>query len=91
MTADIPVDIPNGAKTETLWADTVFTAEDPYQFMPHPGEMDLYLFSRGEHERVWEFMGAHECDMGGVHGVDGPSDPADPWPGRTQPSLRWRQ
>ena len=56
-------------RLEKRYGDTVFTAEDPYQFMPHPGEMDLYLFNRGEHERVWEFMGAHECDMGGVNGV----------------------
>ena len=54
---------------EKRYASSIFTAEDPYQFLPAPGEMDLYLFNRGEHHRVWDFMGARECDMGGVNGV----------------------
>ncbi len=48
---------------------TVFTSPDPYCFMPGIGEMDQYLFNQGEHHRVYEFMGAHQRDFGGVKGV----------------------
>ena len=56
-------------RLEKDYGDRVFTAEDPYQFLPCPGEMDLYLFNRGEHRRPWEFMGARQRDEGGVKGV----------------------
>lgn len=42
---------------------------DPYCFMPNIGEMDQYLFNKGEHQKVYEFMGAHVRDFGGVKGV----------------------
>jgi len=32
-------------------------------------EQDLYLFSRGEQERAWEFMGAHHTKRDGIDGV----------------------
>lgn len=33
--------------------------DDPYRFLPTIGEMDVYLFSEGRHEQLWEVMGAH--------------------------------
>lgn len=47
----------------------VFTAEDSYCFLPQIGELDLHLFNEGTHENVYEFMGAHLRDAGGVPGV----------------------
>ena len=32
---------------------------DGYRFLPTLGEMDLYLFQEGRHERLWEILGAH--------------------------------
>lgn len=41
-------------------------AEDPYRFMPTVGDVDLYLFARGEHERLWDFLG---CRLIEHHGI----------------------
>uniref|UniRef100_UPI003B3A791F GlgB N-terminal domain-containing protein n=1 Tax=Mycolicibacter arupensis TaxID=342002 RepID=UPI003B3A791F len=37
----------------------VHTVADGYRFAPTLGELDLYLFAEGRHERLWEVMGAH--------------------------------
>ena len=48
---------------------------DPYRYLPTVGEMDLYLFGEGRHERLWEAMGAnvkrYEDSMGGNDGTHG--------------------
>ncbi len=56
-------------KLEKHYGDHSFIAEDPYVFLPCPGEMDLYLFNRGEHHAPWTFMGAHYRMEGDVPGV----------------------
>lgn len=33
--------------------------DDSYRFMPTLGEMDMYLFGEGRHERLWKILGAH--------------------------------
>lgn len=38
--------------------ETSYT-DDPYRYMPTLGDMDLYLFGEGRHERLWEVLGAH--------------------------------
>ncbi|MFY9263740.1 MAG: 1,4-alpha-glucan branching protein GlgB [Arcanobacterium sp.] len=47
--------------------------DDGYRFLPTIGEVDLYLFSEGRHERLWEVLGAHlhtyESELGPVHGT----------------------
>ena len=49
--------------------------DDPYRYLPTVGEMDMYLFGEGRHERLWDALGAHvrEYDdpMGGVDGMPG--------------------
>ena len=49
--------------------------DDPYRYLPTVGEMDMYLFGEGRHERLWNALGAHvrEYDdpMGGVDGTPG--------------------
>lgn len=54
---------------ERHYGNDVFTAEDPYHFLPEIGEMDIYLFNQGEHRRIFDVMGAHVRSPGGVKGV----------------------
>lgn len=35
------------------------TDDDPYRYLPQVGELDMYLFGEGRHERLWEALGAH--------------------------------
>ncbi len=43
--------------------------EDPYRFGPALGELDLHLFAEGNHQRLWEVLGAHGAELDGVEGV----------------------
>lgn len=38
---------------------SVVVSDDPYRYLPTIGEMDMYLFGEGRHERLWEALGAH--------------------------------
>jgi len=42
---------------------------DPYCFLPTLSDQDLYLFNEGNEHRVYEKLGAHRRDLGGVAGV----------------------
>ncbi len=42
---------------------------DPYCFLPTLGEQDLYLFNEGNEHRIYDKLGAHPRDLGGVRGV----------------------
>ncbi|MBI5693742.1 MAG: 1,4-alpha-glucan branching protein GlgB [Verrucomicrobia bacterium] len=42
---------------------------DPYCFLPTLGPQDLYLFNEGNEHRIYEKLGAHVRDLGGVIGV----------------------
>ncbi|MBL9186092.1 MAG: 1,4-alpha-glucan branching protein GlgB [Opitutaceae bacterium] len=42
---------------------------DPYCFLPTLGAQDLYLFNEGNEHRIYEKLGAHLRDLGGVKGV----------------------
>ena len=53
-------------KIERCYADSKFTSADPYCFLPTLGDMDIY---QGEHHRVFDVMGAHVRNLGGVEGV----------------------
>jgi 1,4-alpha-glucan branching enzyme len=53
---------------EVRYGSGTFTLDDPYRFLPTVGEMDLYLFGEGKHERLWEKLGAHEQVVDGVAG-----------------------
>ncbi|RLK49307.1 1,4-alpha-glucan branching protein GlgB [Microbacterium telephonicum] len=46
-----------------------FVADDPYRFLPTVGELDLHLIREGRHEQLWDVLGAHVRDLGGVAGV----------------------
>jgi 1,4-alpha-glucan branching enzyme len=46
-----------------------FTIRDPYAFPPTLGELDLHLIAEGRHERLYERLGAHPKEIGGVAGT----------------------
>ncbi len=63
-------------RIRTVRADgTTATEADPYRYLPTIGDMDLYLFGEGRHERLWEVMGAHvrryDDPLGGNDGTKG--------------------
>ena len=42
---------------------------DPYCFLPTLGAQDLYLFNEGNEHKIYEKLGSHRRDLGGVLGV----------------------
>ena len=46
-----------------------FTIDDPYQFLPTLGDLDLHLVGEGSHRRLWEKLGAHLRTVDGVQGT----------------------
>ncbi len=46
-----------------------FTIRDPYAFLPTLGDVDVYLFGEGRHERLYDKLGAHVRRQGDVTGV----------------------
>jgi 1,4-alpha-glucan branching enzyme len=42
---------------------------DPYSFGPLLGEQDVYFLAEGTHRRLYEVLGAHPREFGGVKGV----------------------
>ncbi len=49
--------------------DEMVTEWDPYAFPPTLGELDLHLIGEGTHERLYDKLGAHPIEHGGVRGV----------------------
>jgi 1,4-alpha-glucan branching enzyme len=54
---------------EVRYGSGTYTLDDPYRFLPTVGEVDLYLFGEGRHERLWHKLGAHEQTVDGVAGT----------------------
>ena len=46
-----------------------WTADDPYRYLPSVGEVDLFLFGEGRHERLWDALGAHVREVSGRGGA----------------------
>jgi 1,4-alpha-glucan branching enzyme len=42
---------------------------DPYCFLPTLSDQDLYLFNEGNEHRIYQKLGAHRRNLGGVEGV----------------------
>ncbi len=47
----------------------VDVAEDPYRFEPMIGDIDIHLFGEGNHEYLYEVLGAHQRIVGNVTGI----------------------
>ena len=50
--------------------DDVIEIDDPYAFPGMFGELDRYLFSEGNHYKIYEKLGAHPMKRDGVEGVE---------------------
>lgn len=46
-----------------------YVVADAYRFLPTLGEVDLFLFGEGRHERLWEVLGAHPRSFTTADGV----------------------
>jgi 1,4-alpha-glucan branching enzyme len=53
----------------TGWDDSTAVVHDPYAYGPIMGDIDLHLFSEGNHLEIYEKFGAHLHTVGGVDGV----------------------
>ena len=53
----------------TGWDDSTALVHDPYSYGLIMGEVDLHLFSEGNHLQLYEKFGAHLRKIGGVDGV----------------------
>ena len=50
-------------------APITYRYADPYGSWPTLGDLDLHLFTEGNHRRLWEMLGAHPREHGGLTGV----------------------
>ncbi|MCI1867730.1 1,4-alpha-glucan branching protein GlgB [Bifidobacterium crudilactis] len=65
-------------RIRTTYADgTTLVEDDPYRYLPTVGDVDVYLFGEGRHERLWEVLGAH------IMHFDDPMGSANGEPGKT--------
>src|SRR5467141_4151379 len=53
----------------TNWDGSEYSMRDPYQYGPIMGEIDLHLFSEGQHWQLYEKFGAHLRKTGDAAGV----------------------
>lgn len=53
----------------TLTNGTTIQYEDPYRFGPMLAELDEYLHGEGNHQHIYEFLGAHLTEAEGISGV----------------------
>ena len=53
----------------TSAAGRVRQFRDPYCFLPTLGDQDLYLFNEGNEHRIYNKLGSHLRDLGGVKGT----------------------
>ena len=62
--------MPLSYELEVAYADGgTYRLRDPYAFPPTLGDVDLHLFGEGRHEALWEVLGAHPRELGGVRGT----------------------
>jgi 1,4-alpha-glucan branching enzyme len=62
--------LPLDYELEVRYADgSTFTLRDPYAFLPTLSELDLHLVLEGRHEQLYERLGAHVREIGGVAGT----------------------
>ena len=53
-----------GHKLRITWNNDITTETyDPYSFWPTLGELDMYLIREGRHERLWDVLGSHVCEI----------------------------
>jgi 1,4-alpha-glucan branching enzyme len=60
---------PEDYRLHIRWAGGEQETEDPYSFGPLLGELDIYLFSEGNHRDLGHCLGAQPMEVDGVSGV----------------------
>jgi 1,4-alpha-glucan branching enzyme len=63
-----PRDLPYHLRV-TAWDGSQQLTRDPYQYGPIMGEVDLHLFTEGQHWKIYEKFGAHLRTIGDAAGV----------------------
>src|SRR5436190_1432200 len=53
----------------TAWDGSHYLTRDPYQYGPIMGEVDLHLFTEGQHWKIYDKFGAHVRTIGDTAGV----------------------
>jgi 1,4-alpha-glucan branching enzyme len=61
--------LPLQYELEVEYADGTYTVRDPYAFLPTVGDLDLHLLQEGKLEQLYEKLGAHVLEIGGVAGT----------------------
>ncbi len=51
------------------WDGSEHRVRDPYSYGTFMGEVDLHLFAEGNHQQLYDKLGAHLRNVGGVEGV----------------------
>src|SRR6201990_1496652 len=49
----------------TTWSDETFQTSDPYSYGPILGELDMHLYTVGNHYEIYEKLGAHLTQING--------------------------
>jgi 1,4-alpha-glucan branching enzyme len=62
-------EIPDYRLKVTYGGGTTTDVDDPYRYGRIITDYDLYLFGEGKHTRIYDKLGAHVVDVGGVEGV----------------------
>ena len=57
-------------KFRYVQGELTMTVHDPYAFEPLFSELDLHLFNEGNHDEIYERLGAHVREVNGVVGVN---------------------
>src|SRR5512144_1279619 len=89
-------DVPAYRLEATYHDGVVATVDDPYQYWPTLGELDLHVLAEGRHEGLWRYLGAqvrvHQGASGASFAVWAPSAQAvrvvgdfNGWDGRVHP------
>ena len=60
---------PQRYRLRATFGDHVTDLEDPYRFLPILTDFDLHLLGEGNHERLYDKLGAHPMVLDGVDGV----------------------
>jgi 1,4-alpha-glucan branching enzyme len=72
-TAVLPGSAVPDYRLEVRYSGDPIPADDPYRFLPTLGELDLHLLHAGQHQDMFNVLGAHEksypSPMGDVHGT----------------------
>lgn len=63
--------LPSAASYMLHWHGygATWVCDDPYRFGPVLGDLDLHLLAEGQHQRIWNVLGAHVMVHQGVQGT----------------------